>query len=386
MSTTGKILPLDYNVTIRKLQTTLPKILPEVQENCMRNYMMLALVQSRGNVYFNDNGLGINWKVKYRHHNLQGTNGENPRSYSQINQYQTARLDWRGYEVTDVISKQEVRQNKGESALINVFGDFEKNLRMSIEQGMGPQLYNDGYDATHPDYWHGLLSMYRQAGQTYYLNSNVMTARSVNAADKVIVPSGSYAEINCALGAYSGSQHDVSVVWPEGTADAHYDFWSPLMLQWNGTGFSSGTNGEKFKSAMRFGLTHAQRNTTKEGPITHVFTDRTNFIALKDYYEGKQTIEVTAGTELYQLGFKNVLIFDGVEVTFENAVPAGFGFGVNMNNVEIRCLDDMLFTLDGPQYDMDLKLYKAAVETHSNMLYRSPRNFLFLAPSTAVAA
>lgn len=386
MAESNKILPFDPHVTERKLQTTMPMILDEVQDACMRNYQMMAIINSRGNVFFGDQGLGINWKVKFRNHKVVGTSGENARSWSQMNPYKTARLEWRGYEVTDTISKQETRTNKGESAIINVYNEFESNLRKSIEQELGPQFYNDGYDTTHPDYWHGLLSMYRQAGETLHLDSGVMTARARNDNDKVINPSGSFGELNCALGAYSGAQHDTSVVWPEGTADAHYDFWSPLMLQWDKSGFAGSTNGEKFKNAMRYGITHAQRNVDRNGPITNFWTDRTNYIALKDFYEGKQTLEVTAGTELYNLGFKNVIMFDGVEVSFENAVPTGFGFGLNMANLEIRCLDTQMFTMDGPQYDMDLRLFKAAVETHSNLLCRSPRNTLILAPGSQVAA
>ncbi len=386
MTDTARILPFDFNVTARKLQTTLPQILSEVQENCMRNYQMLALIQSRGNISFGNHGLGLNWKVKYRNHRVQGSNGENPRNFSQQNLYQTARLDWRGYEVTDTISKREIQQNRGEAAIINVMEEFETNLKKSIEQELGPQFYNDGYDSAYPNYWHGLNSMYRQAGQTFHINGGVMTARSRNDADKVIVPAGSYAELSCVLGAFSGTQHDPSVIWPEGTADAHYDFWSPLMLQWDKAGFTGTTDGEKLKNAMRFGITHAMRNVDRTGPITNVWTDRSNYIALKDFYEGKQTLEVTAGTQLYELGFRNVIVFDGVEVSFENAVPTGFAYGMNMDSVEIRCLDDELFAMDGPTYDMDLKLMKAAVETNSNMLCRSPRNTFFLAPASAVTA
>lgn len=158
------------------------------------------------------------------------------------------------------------------------------------------------------------------------------------------------------------------------------------MLQWDKSGFTGTTDGEKLKNAMRFGITHAMRNVDRNGPITNVWTDRSNYIALKDFYEGKQTLEVTAGTQLYELGFRNVIVFDGVEVSFENAVPTGFAYGVNMDTIELRCLDDELFAMDGPTYDMDLKLFKAAVETNSNMLCRSPRNMFFLAPGAAVTA
>lgn len=381
MPNSGKMVPFDFNLTARKMQTTLPMILPEVQEACTRRYAMLALLNSRGLVKYNDFGLGITWKVKNRNHRLQGSNGENPRNYSQLNQYQTAYLDYRGYEVTDTISRKEIKQNKGEAALIKVFDDFEGNLRRSIENEMGPQFYNNGNNPAFPDYWHGLMSLFLQSGQTLGPN-NVPRAR--NTADRVVVPNGSYGQLSCNLGAFSGAQHDPTVNWPDGTADTQYDFWSPLMLQWDAAGFAGVSNGEKFKNALRFGLTHAGRNADAKGAITQVFTDRTNMIDFKSFHDAIQRIEVTSGTELYQLGFKDVIVFDGVELTTENAMPRGFGIGVNIENVELRCLDDMLFSMDGPEYDMDLKVFKAAVETQSNLLFRSPRNFMFLAPAAAI--
>lgn len=381
MPNSGKMVPFDFNLTARKMQTTLPMILPEVQEACTRRYAMLALLNSRGLVKYNDFGLGITWKVKNRNHRLQGSNGENPRNYSQLNQYQTAYLDYRGYEVTDTISRKEIKQNKGEAALIKVFDDFEGNLRRSIENEMGPQFYNNGNNPAFPDYWHGLMSLFLQNGQTLGPN-NVPRAR--NTADRVVVPNGSYGQLSCNLGAFSGAQHDPTVNWPDGTADTQYDFWSPLMLQWDAAGFAGVSNGEKFKNALRFGLTHAGRNADAKGAITQVFTDRTNMIDFKAFHDSMQRIEVTSGTELYQLGFKDVIVFDGVELTTENAMPRGFGIGVNIENVELRCLDDMLFSMDGPEYDMDLKVFKAAVETQSNLLFRSPRNFMFLAPAAAI--
>ncbi len=370
MTNSGKIQPFDFHLTARKMQTTLPMILPEVQDACTRRYQMLALLMAKGLVKFNDYGVGINWKTKYRHHKIQGSNGENTRNYSQQNMWQTAYLDWRGYEVTDTISKKEIKQNRGSAALIRVFDELEQNMRASLENQLGPQFYNDGYDEAHPDYWHGLLSLFRQNGQTLGPNN---TPRARNDADKVIVPYGTYGELSVALGDAGGAQHDESVNWPEGTADTQYDFWSPLMLQWDKDGFAGSTPGEKFKNALRYGFTHAGRNSDAKGAISQAWTDRTNMIDLKTFYENKQTIEVTSGTELFQLGFKDVLVIDGVEVSTENAMPKGFGFAVPIENVELRCLDEQLFDMDGPEYDMDKKIFKAATETNSNLLYRSPR-------------
>lgn len=374
----------DGRLTERQLQSNRTNILEGTTDACMRNLQMLALLKQQGNILYGQGGFGMFWKVKYKLHRIIGSNGERARQYNQVNQHKTAKLDYRGYEVNDTISRKELKQNRGDSAIIKIFDDFEKNLITSMEQGLGPQFYGDGDLASNPDSWHGLLSMVRHNGQTIQASNN--TARSRNDADKVVAPAGTYAGLECGLGEYGGSQTETTVSWPEGTANTEYDFWSPLMLQWDGTGFTGSTNGAKLVDALQYGLIHAQRNTNKNGAISNFWTDRTSFFELKRHATSLQTIEVTTGGDLYKLGFKNTIEVDGVTCSFENAIPAGYGFGLNMAEMELRCLDDDLFEIDGPEWDMDLQLWKTAVQTNSNLVFRSPRNNLFLVPKAAITA
>jgi len=377
----------DGRLTERQLQSNRTNILEGITDACTRNLQMMALLQQSGNILYGQGGFGMFWKIKHKLHRLIGSNGERARNYNQVNQYKTARLDYRGYEVNDTISRKELKQNRGDSAVIKIFDDFEQNLITSMEQGLGPQFYGDGDNVANPDSWHGLLSMVRHNGET--INAATNTARARNDADKVVSPTGTYAGLECGLGEYGGAQNETNVTWPEGTAGTEYDFWSPLMLQWDGTGFgtsASPTDGEKLVDALQYGLIHAQRNTNKNGAISNFWTDRTSFFSLKRHATSLQTIEVTTGGDLYKLGFKNTIEVDGVTCSFENAIPVGYGFGMNMADMELRCLDDQMFEIDGPEWDMDLQLWKTAVQTNSNLVFRSPRNCLFLLPASAIVA
>lgn len=377
----------DGRLTERQLQSNRTNLLEGVTDACTRNLQMLALLKDKGSILFGQGGFGMFWKVMYKHHKVVGSNGERARSWGQTNQFRTARLDYRGYEATNTISRKELKQNRGESAVIKIFDDFEKNLIASMEQGLGPEFYGDGDNPANPDAWHGLLSLIRQNGKTIEAATN--TKRSRNDADRVIYAEGSYAGLDCELASYGGSQAQTNVSWPEGTANSEYDFWTPLMLQWDGTGFGVGTNatnGNKLVDALQYGLIHSQRNTNLNGAISNFWTDRSSFFALKQHATSLQTIEVTTGGDLYRLGFKNTIEIDGVTCSFENAIPTGYGFGVNIEDVELRCLDDQLFEIDGPDWDVDLQIWKTAVQTNSNLVYRSPRNFLALVPKASVVA
>jgi hypothetical protein len=50
------------------------------------------------------------------------------------------------------------------------------------------------------------------------------------------------------------------------------------------------------------------------------------------------------------------------------------GYGINFNNIELRCMYDSIMKTEGPEYDMDSQGYKAVVKTLSNLKFNSPRN------------
>ena len=361
----------------RSLHTTMPKLLREVEDTVKKNFQIMALMEAAGRISTGHGGEGIQWPIRYKNHKAVGATGENSRNFTPTNLFKTASLDYRGYEVTDSIKRREMEKNKGESAIIKVLDGFAERLKESLLQELAPQFYIDGEDAENERFWHGFKTLSRTNGQT--LNNDGSGARSKNAADKVAAPSGTYAALSCVLGTYGGSQDDSSIPWPEGTQDAQYDFWSPLIVQRDSSAFGDGSNpGADLEKALRYGITHAQRNSTIDGQITNVFMDRSLFIDLKDHNDGRQTIEVkNAPGSLIELGFRNVFRFDGIELGFENAVPAGYAFGINLACMELMSLTENLFEDEGgPQYDINTQSMNAVVSTLSNIKYKSPRNFV----------
>lgn len=363
----------------RSLTTTMPKLLREIEDASKRNFALLALLEQAGRISTGHGGEGIQWVVKYKDHATQAATGENARSFVAQSLFKHAALDWRGYECVDSIRRRELEKNKGEAAIVKVVDQFAERIKSSLMEGLATQFYVDGEDANNERFWHGLKTLAQSNGQTLTLGTNM--ARTANAADKVIAPSGSYANLNCSLGYYGGAQAAGSS-FPEATADKQYDFWSSLQVVTDSTAFSGTTAGAKMEQAMRYGITHAQRNSTIEGQITNVMLDRNKYIELKDHNDGRQSIEVKmAPGSLLELGFRNSYMFDGVEVSYENAVPVGYGFGINLACMELMSLTDELFDAEGgPQYDLATQSLNAVVSTLSNIKYKSPRNFVVWKP------
>lgn len=364
----------------RSLQTTMPKLLREVEDAAKRNFQIMAALESAGRITTGHGGEGIQWPVRYKYHKAEGATGENARNFTPTNLWKQGALDWRGYEVTDSIKRREMEKNKGEAAIIKVIDGFAERLRESLLQELGPQFYVDGQDAENERFWHGFKTLAQTNGETF--NVSGAGARAANQADKVFVPNGTYADLNMAPGTYGGAQ-STTAPWPEATADSQYDFWSPVQVVRDSTAFGDGSNpGADLEKALRYGITHAQRNSSMDGQITNVWMDRNLFIDLKDHNDGRQTIEVKmAPGSLVELGFRNVFMFDGVELSYETAVPVGYAFGVNLACMELMALTDMLFEDEGgPVYDINTQSLNAVVSTLSNIKYKSPRNFCVWKP------
>lgn len=372
----------------RTAATTLAKHIRDVEENMLRNYQLGALLEAAGRVNYNNAGEGFDWPVQYRLHTVEGNTGETARNFARRNLWKQANMEYRGYQTTDSMYYREFRSNRGEEGIIKVFDNFVQRLETSIEQALGGEYYVNGYDTGNSQGWHGLESVFGTI--THTLPSNGGAARnSSNEPDKVGNPAGTYAGISKVLGAAGGAQ-ETGVGWPNGVADPEFDFWSPLVVNYNATTFGDQTAGKTHSfatqgdEAMRFAIIHAQRNTSQNGQISNIMLSRQLYMDLLNLIDEKERIQITSEHQLRALGFKNTVNFDGIEVSWETAIPDGVGYGLNYQNIELKSMDDSLLRSEGPEYDIHSQAFNAVVSTLSNLKFSSPRNFFKLQALTAV--
>ena len=361
----------------RTAATTLAKHIRDVEEAMLRNYQLGALLEAAGRVNYNNSGEGFDWPVQYRLHTVEGNTGETQRNFARRNLWKTANLEYRGYQATDSMYYREFRSNRGEEGIVKVFENFVERLETSITQSLGGEYYVNGEATGNEQSWHGLESLFGDPTQTFNIDGS--GARSKNAADKVGVPANTYAGISCAPGNYGGEQES-GAAWPDGVADSEYDFWSPLIVDYTSSAFSGSadTFAAQGDEAMRFAIIHAQRNSSQTGQITNVMLARDLYMDLLNLIDDKERIQITSEHQLRALGFKNVVNFDGIEVSWEAAVPNGVGYGMNYENIELKSMDDSLLRSEGPEYDIHSQAFNAVVSTLSNLKFSTPRNFFKL--------
>lgn len=359
----------------RVSSTTLAKHIRDVEEAMSRNFAMGALLNQNGRILFNEGGVGFDWPVQYRLHNVEGNTGETQRNFARRNLWKVAKLEYRGYQATDTMYLREFLENRGPEGIVKVFDRFVDRLETSLQQHLGKQYYVDGEAAGNEQSWHGFESLFGINGTIDSTKAGAVQ-RAANAADKFGYPSATYAGLNTQLGAYSG-ENESGQTWPNGVADPEFDFWSPIVVNYTSTAYGGATTSfkDQGREAMRDGIWHSQRNSSLAGQITNIFLARDLYIDLLNDLDTTERTLVTSENSLRAYGFKNVVVFDGLEVALETGINTGIGYGMNWRCVDLRSMNDRLLVSEGPEYDIHSQSFNTVVYTLSNLRFATPRDF-----------
>lgn len=374
----------------RVIGTTIVNHLREEELATFRSLKVFAMLEQSGNVVMNQSGRGMDWNVRFRNAPVTGNTGDTPRTFSRINMWKRAELPWRGFTTTDAIYRREMLENRGQQALVDVASKMAERLKESLEQHLSYQPYKDGGAAGAENDFHGMDSFLSFDGTVDESVAGVATKRTTsNTADRYGFPNDNYAGLSTQLGFYGGGRiNATSGQWPNVPVDPEFDFYSPVIINYNASSFNAAGN-RNWRSncvfAMREGIHQCKRNDTKEAQIDMVVLDRSLYIQFLNTYKDQERIAVSKENGLKALGFSDTVTLDGVEITSEYACPAGRGYGMSIGNMELRCLENQLMVAEGPFFSEETQAYRFACSTLGNLRFRSPRNFFLLAPVTAAA-
>lgn len=359
----------------RTIGTTLVNHLREEELTTFRSFKVFAALEGNGKVAMNQGGRGFDWQVRYRNQPVVSNTGESPRVFARHNLWQRAWLPYRGYTVTDQITKREMLENRGAAQLIDVAGKMNSRLNESMKEQLAVEVYVDGEAVGNEDRFHGLESLFGYEGT---VNVSDGTQRvTANAADPFCWPKDTYAGLATQLGALAGSQLETGS-WPFVRVEPEYDYWSPLICNYTSTFFGSGT--AKWKDncleAIREAVHHAKRNDTKESQIDMTLVHRRMYIEFLNRLDGRERAIVTKTNGLRSYGFSDVVELDGIEVSTEYGVPTGVGYGISIGNMEMKCMESQLLVPEGPYFNEELQAYRYAIGVLANIKCKSPRNFV----------
>lgn len=352
----------------RVANTTIAKYIRQEEVNILRRRKFLAMLQSRGRITFGHSGTNLDWKVRYKRVPMTGYADGDTLSFPRSERHKTATLDWRGYSATDSFTKFERLQNRNTEAIVKVISEIATMLKDDINDNFAEELFVDGNATGNSKRLHGVES---------FMGNGGAAAASV----PIATPSDTYAGLSTSLGNYGGSWSTSggNSIWPTGTGDAHYDFWSPLLVDYGNDDFNASSDNWRNNcvEAIRFGLTHTNgRNKQGKGQVDMVLLENELFRVYKEANDSRQQINVNRGEKagLISLGFTDVVEQDGVQITSEYGVPVGVGYGIPLDAVELCSMQEQLFV---PESDMEIstKSNRFSIDFFGN-LKCNPRGFI----------
>jgi hypothetical protein len=366
----------------RTIGTTLVLHLKEEELATFRKYKVFALLEGSGRVAMNQGGRGFDWEVRYRNQPVTSNTGESARVFARHNLWQRANLPYRGYSVTDMVTKREMLENRGVSQLIDVAGKMASRLQESMQEQLGQEIYVDGNLPGNENRWHGLESVFGVNGSVNIdTGAHETTAR---AEDPFLWPDDIYAGLSTELGALGGAQREAGS-WPYVPVDPEYDYYSPLICNYESSYFQGANQTWKDQciEAIREGVQHAKRNDTKESQIDLVLLNRKLYIDFLNRLDSRERAIVTKTAGLRSYGFGDVVELDGIEVSTEYDIPSETGYALSIGNMEMKCMEGQLMTGEGPYYNEELQAHRYAVSVLANLKMKSPRNFVKFSPQPA---
>lgn len=352
------------------VNTTITKYLREVEDNIMRNRKLLALLKKKGRIMFNESGKNLEWRVRYKRHNMQGMADADTLTFPRSDLWKVANLDWRGYASADSLTKKESLINKGTEAIVKRYSEIIPDLVDDMQENFSDELYVDGNATGNEKRIHGIESFMGTTG-------------SAITGTTVMNPSDTYAGLTTGLGDYGGSW---SSTWPKsGTGPAEYDYWSPLILDITSSlaaasgGWSSATAtwAARCQEIMRFGIIHSKKNKTMQGQNDLITLDAEFYRLFEEFQATKERIVIDRGTRkdgLLSIGFTDVINFEGSEVTYEYGMPANTAYGWNTEKMKLNSLQDKLFVPTGPDYSPTAQGWLFSCDYYGNMWF-NPRYF-----------
>lgn len=362
----------------RSLATTIVKHLKDVEEAVLRERPVSAYVLERGRMLFNQGGEDFDWRAKYRLHNVKGNTGETARQFERINRWKIAKLEYRGKQVTDAVTKKEMLANQDSDAkIIDLQMSIVQDMIESLNEHVGEQWYKDGEASGNEDDFHGIETMMGQNGTVNVgAAAPSLASRAANQADLFGYPNSTYANLNCTLANYGGVQ--TAGIWPDGQANPQADFWSPNILMYDSTHADLGsgsTFADQGVEAIRALRIACQRNKGSAGEVDFCTLDRALYRKLLNQLDDKERVLVSAELGLRSFGFRNVVEVDGLECTPDYGIPPDVGYMWNIDYMDVRSMQDSFIASDENEWDIDSQSMKYVVDLLGNIKFASPRCF-----------
>lgn len=359
-----------FGADSQTLNSTTNKYIKKRVMAISRKRVLFGAITSRGRVTNGMSGDLVNQKVRYKRLPMQTFTDGDTLTFVRTNKHKTAKWGMRMYTVQESITEPIKLMNKGKEAVFSLWQNAINDATDDIKDQFCERLIQiDGYATGYTDQVLGLESMF---------------GASNNASSLFGTNSDTYGELSTTRGNYGGTW---TGTWPDqnaGTCDPHFDFWSPLVVNYTSTlaassgGWTSAT--KTWDNTCVQAVSQAIINTQRNGDdLDFLLLAKGLYFKLLERARESERLMVTRNQDsgMTKLGFKGINI-DGVDIFWEPAVPTGVGYGLCMDQLELMSWQDQLFK-SATDFNLESLSDRVVIKFAGNLRAMSPRCFCKLA-------
>lgn len=325
----------------------------KLSDQTLRRHIAVGLLNSKGRIEYGCDGTQLTWPIKYKRNTLNTYQDAQEVVFSRKQPYKRATLDWRAYDMNDVVTETELLTTRSRSALFKLYEQKEASIQEDFLAEFNGEFFQTGSDGLRMQGIHSIFSDFTKAS-----------------GSKEGVHSGTYGGLNQVVGTYGGSS----------LSDPEYGFWTPTIVNWNSSQWAAGT-GPTFASnafeTARYGIVRTCRRNNKSAYVDYITYCIDWYTEFLNAFETKEQIYTSKGGKdtVGGLGF-TAIMFDGVEITWEEDVPDNQAFGVNIDQMGLKVLGDELVTYRH-EWDIRQKGWLMDVGIYGNFFF-NPQHFFMI--------
>lgn len=351
------------------IQANMPKYVKGLESLVARERIIFAMLKKKGRIKYNESSYECKWNVQYSQPTVNPYEDGNLNSFTRHDPSRQLTIDWRGYTSTDVLSKKERLMAKSDVAIYKRYDRIASDLRQSMTDSFGKEVFVDGYAAGNESRLAGLESF--------------MGHTTCSSSDKIAQPNDTYAGLATNLGDQGGSWSSDSTTqpntslgtdWPNGSGTSEYDYLAPKLLNtdhdWGGGSNGWSANAEYI---IRRGVSWLRLTGGETGRPDLLLTNGEMLAEYKDSMSSKQRI-VVPSKAADDLGFQDSCKQEGITLYDDFEVAPGVAYLLNVDKMSLRSLSDSLFFSEGPDYLLDNLSWRWLCGYFGNMTF-SPKFF-----------
>lgn len=348
------------------LKTTAAHYFKGFQDATIRKRLWLSYMKKFGLIEYGVAGHTHYWDVMYSQPAMNQLGDGDSLSFVNHEAYRQLSCGVRGYQITDMLTKKQDLMNAGEMVIVKLYSQKSVNMKRTATEKFGKEVYIDGGAAGNENRFEGF--------ETFF-GSGTCTV-----ADIIAAPSDTYGSESTVPATLGGTwtadlttspNASLATDWPYGDGSTEYAWNSPFLINTGSTSWPSGQNtwSANCVHVLRRARTWTMRNLGEDmAPTLHMLSSE-----MVDQFKDSQdpsTRIIVPHKESQELGFPDVVNFEGAGVYHEFGCPASTGYGFNPTGCELFFATPEMWVVDGPEWDMKTMSYLYLLYTYGNFRWR----------------